>query len=1441
MTEVAITPDSIDAFIANRLPAWLTQADESRLVALNQALRGQQESAHRLAPLFDAIPSMEVYAAPLLEKALEQAGAGKLDVRRCQVGISRDVELPTASPHLKAPSYIHHSTQSLLAAALHNFHESETRPSIFRRAELTDETGRPLAFGFEAFAMLCRKLDLGGSYQALLKLTFQPSGESGSTRRDIERQMEENHRAQLEVAVRLARLREQVDEQSYFELLAVFAAKPAVPSAPGQITVRQLYLLGKKVRGVVTLEVRDAPGEPLKAVIAWIPGDPRQPLSRYASWEALYLALGKRLRDSTARMFFGRFISERDRPLFFGALKALGRATAAGAALELDGRNLAIDDSLFVHLRKLQLEKLLDDARVLAVPTGDEDDVDRHARLDGMIAAGFDLLALAGLFIPVLGEVMLTVTAVQIAEQVYEGYQDWQIGDRQGALDHLFTVAQNLAVGVVVGKAGSAAVGLTRRLPFVDGLMPVRTGTGATRLASERLEAYQLEDQDTAVGHQVRVADGWRLRLPDGAYQVSRSAEGGQWRIQHPRRSTAHAPRLEHNGSGSWRHELEQPQRWQGVGLLLRRLDRRLASVPNATAQMLAEVTGLDEGRLRQLHLENAPPPARLLDAFERHELHRQYPALRGEAFDGYLADRERVPSRSASLLRRDFPGLSVSVAEEIVAQASSGQVAAMLERGRVPLALAERARWQLRNSRLDRACAGLRGAEAVNPDCERLALGLVERLLPWPASVRIELREAKVDGALLASQGSAQASTVLRVVKAKGGYTLQDGPGAEHASDRDSLLRALWLSLDQAQKAQLGEGASDEQMFVDRLAASASADREQVARVIGMAPVGRGLQPPRRLADGRVGYPLSGRGVGSRQAIRRGIHQIFPTLTELEMEAYVLDLLSRRVDLWEHYSLLQRQLGELRQQLRRWRDEAANPLQLLHRQRVADVIRRSWRRKLVDLAGDPVLTVEGERVGSLPILPAGVDFSHVRRLVLRDMGLGEVDADFLARFPNLLELDLRENALTAIPAGIERMTRLRQLHLARNQISLDMAGNARLMPLSSLHTLDMSHNPLGRAPDLAGLRHLRRVLLRSTGLDTMPEPARRLSWRGLADLRDNSIRQLRLELNTLRLRLGRLSLHDNPLSEADEALLEQAAGSRELQAAHTPVDFALRDLWLGHEYGEARTQRQAIWDALQAESDSADLFRFLADFAQIDDFDQYPEYYRSRVWHILEACHAHESLRMRLFSEASGPRTCEDRLLLTLSQFELAVLAEQAVFEGPQAQVERRLVQLGRGLLRLDELDRIAARHVQSLLQRGVAMVDEIEVRLCLRVRLAEALGLPAQPPAMHYESFANVSTSDLRRAQAQVLASETRERVVESLAQRPFWERYVRERDHERFEVLAEPFHQRLEVIEQGVEQTGEQYYLEQSTALMVELEGVERELVRTLAREAYERSHP
>ncbi|KJK07175.1 MULTISPECIES: NEL-type E3 ubiquitin ligase domain-containing protein [unclassified Pseudomonas] len=1442
MSTIPIPFDSIDALIAQQLPGWLTAAQVDHLRALQRAMRRQQANAQQLRELLDAIPALDAYAAPLLVNALTQEGLVDADVRGGQVHIEQEVTLPTAAPNLPPPRYTFTSRQSLLAAALHNYSEEETRTSSLRRAQLLDADGQSLALGFGAFARLCRRLDLGGRYQTVLQTCLRP--QDMSARQAIDGLFEESQRSQLEVAVRIAKLKGELDERSYLLMLAVFSPAPIVPPIPGGLTPRQLFLLGKRIHGVVAMEMRLAKDAALESVIVWIPDDPQLPVACYGSWDAVYQALASRLRNASYRTFFSRFISQRDRSAFTDRLANLMRSATAGEPPELDGRNFALHTSLFVHLRTLHIDKQLDDARVLAVPTDDEDKSSRRERLEGYQRAGLDLLNLIGLFVPVLGEVMLTVAAVQLADEVYEGYQDWQLGDRQAALDHLFGVAQSLAVGVVVGKVSEQAFHLTQRVPFVDGLVPLRTDAGRLKLCSDELRAYQVTDRETPLGSPVRYADHWRLRLHEGAYQVLQDPATGNWRIRHPYRAD-HAPVVEHNGSGGWQHELEQPQYWQGAGHLVRRLGSRLAEVSDAVAQALLEITGFDQAQLRQLHLENAGAPARLLDAVERFELNMHYPALRGEAFEEQMKLRQAMPDAAQGLLIRDFPGLSVRGAREIVEQASGAQVDGMLASSRVPLALAERVRWFLRDSRVDRACAGLYLPQAVNADCERLVLGLIDRLAPWAETLRLELRERAPDGPLLAGRGAAQSVHVRRIIKGRRGYLAMDGGNVGQAAPTDSLLKALLLSMEPRQKVVLGDVQLTELGLRDCLVAHVSSNREQVAELIGMAPIGLGVRPPLRFADGRLGYPLSGRGQGSRQATRRGIQQIYPTLSDDQLNAYLLNVLGRGESLWGHYHELQDQLARLRQALHAWQSEWRNPLDALRRRRVATGLRRCWRRKLVGFDDEYMLTIEGERVGSLPSLPPGVTFSHVRRLVLRDMDLSSLAEDFLPRFDRLIELDLSNNQLTAIPAGIEQLTQLRQLHLSHNQIAMDGQGDRRLGALTRLETLDLSHNPLGRVPALEDNRSLRRLLLRAANLEHLSSSGRELPWRAYIDLRDNRIRQLRGELQYLRQRAQRMSLHDNPLDSLSETLLDQAASVSEpgarggASARHYAVDTAVRDLWLGDEQGALREQHRALWDRLHQEPGSADLLRFLADFSRLEEFEDYPQGYRRRVWTMLRACEQHEALRLRLFREAGGPRTCEDRLLLIFSQLEISVLAEIAMFAGPVNQVEARLLRLGRSLFRLDEVDRIAALHTLRLREGAEPEVDEIELRLAYRTRLASALDLPAQPEEMYYEDHASITTSDVRRAEAAVMRAETPEALIASLAQRPFWETYMRERHAQRFEALVAPFHERLAQYLDEVESSGERVYMERSNTLMAELATAEHELLLSLTREADERS--
>ncbi|PWQ88718.1 hypothetical protein DKX15_17805, partial [Enterococcus faecium] len=85
--------------------------------------------------------------------------------------------------------------------------------------------------------------------------------------------------------------------------------------------------------------------------------------------------------------------------------------------------------------------------------------------------------------------------------------------------------------------------------------------------------------------------------------------------------------------------------------------------------------------------------------------------------FEEVFNERQISPQAADRVLMRDFPGLSHRCAREIVEGASSVEMESLTGAGRVPLALAERARWAIRDSRIDRACAGLRQAAAENDD----------------------------------------------------------------------------------------------------------------------------------------------------------------------------------------------------------------------------------------------------------------------------------------------------------------------------------------------------------------------------------------------------------------------------------------------------------------------------------------------------------------------------------------------------------------------------------------------------------------------------------------------------------------------------------------------------------------------------------------------------
>ncbi|MEN5302163.1 NEL-type E3 ubiquitin ligase domain-containing protein [Pseudomonas sp. TWI628] len=1374
MNATAIFPEgSVDHLIARQLPPWLTSAEAEHRQGYQRALLAQQAAADRLQQVLQQIPALDDFALPRLEQALQRAGVDHVEPQHCFVDIKEQFELPSASKSHK-PMITYRSRQTLLAAALHNFDEEETRSWFLREAQLTGAKGEVLKLSFRHYAKLCRDLDIGGKYQALLTKVLKPVPPRGqpedTNHKVVEKRFAESWRTRMRVSVYASRINGLVDQADLQRLLKLLDSEAGTPTQGTHWTACQLYLLGKPVVGVVALEYRPAPGGELEEVALWIPDDPVRELHFHDTWAGAYEALAARLRDQAYRAFFQRFIKAEDLQGFAGHFADAVKRAGAHAPLQLDGRSFPLEQDLFLFLGAEQISKIFADASFMAVPTDVEDRKSRHERLNRMLNAGLDLLNMAAFFVPVLGELMLAVNAAQLLDEVYQGYQAWRLGDRAAAVDHLFNVAGSVALGV----ASAGAIHAVRRVPFIDQLAPEVLGHGGVRLCKAQTAA-QFDNAPSS---------------------------------------------------------------------LLQGLDAdRFADVLSTEASTLMRVTGLGAEQLRRLCVEGAPVPARLLDIHARLKLHASEPLLYGKGFEQKLASLREQPSADQALLIRAFKGLTPDAAQEIIEHTSSEHLQALRSTQRLPLSMAERARGYLRENRLDKAGLGIALGKLANTDSERLVLGMIDHHAPWPASVRVELRAGKRDGLLLfASQGK-EATQVHTLIRHEQGYAVAEAAGEQPTLPGKTLLQTVLQCLGEQQKTALGDPALRVVQLRDWLLETIAAQREASARLIGLAPEGHTVRPPRRFADGRLGYQLNGAsGESSQQAIRRGIHQIFPTLSQLQLDAYLNAVRLRGESLWDHYMMLQRQLSELRDVLQQWQAERRNPFDGIRRRRVADTLRRSWRRKLVDDNDHYELRIDGERVAQLPTLPAGIDFVHVQRLALRNMHLQSIDAAFLRMFPNLVELDLSGNQLTQLPEGIEQLSRLRRLDLGNNQIVLDDAGSLRLARLQRLYSLNLSFNPLGDVPGISALHHVREVSLRGTGQVDLGRVVQNMPLLAHADLRDNRISELHHEVRGLRQRLRQLNLHDNPLNESSAELHDQARGvsnSRDRGSAayvHASVTADTRTAWIGRQEPVLRAQREATWDRLREEPGSAGLFTFLADFAEGDDFEEQPRHYRRRVWRLLNACESNEVLREQVFREAEAPRSCEDRLLLMLNQMEVAVLVHQGIDGVPVAVRASRLLRLGRQLHRLDLLDAIATRHVNRLRASAMVRVDEIEIRLYYRAQLAGALDLPVAPDEMYYAAFARVTPADLAQAQLEVVSTDTDVAMLDALARRPFWQAYLRETYPERFDSVLEPYHERLEALEATARGGQEGAYAAQAENLMREHQAEEAAMIRNLTTEVW-----
>jgi hypothetical protein len=637
------------------IPAWYLKASHQTLASLKDSHAQYCKVFNQVDFALGNVQDVQTFAEPLLTQAIQQTFRRTLNVR--EVYFARKFAVKTRTDlganllhRLTGEAYDTYQYRggSLLEVALVNFEPDEehrldcddchliTTTPVSADGSLAHtlssvQAGK-LSIAPEAFIKLCRKLDLGRQYQKHVKTIVQPDDDQARERLDS--QLREHHKQLLAISIEIAQAKGDIRQDTYRMLQRVVADQPVGELDGRAVTFTSLKVLDVELVGPLLIGPEREKSARLERVVAYLPDDPEHPVKEYASSVEFMVELRRRLHGIEYRRFFSRFVPLGEQGAFFERFNRLFKPASQTDAkgdfpLTSNPPRLPMSASdirgaLWETLRQNQLRKILQDARTAAVPTGDEDKKARLARLESWENTVVDVLNMAAFVVPGLGQVMMTVWALQMLYEAFEGIEAFEQGEIKEMWGHFSSLALNAAF-----MAAGAKV-LPRIMPSttVDQLAPVTLPDGEPRLWRPDLTPYRSElelpanSQPDALGlHRVSGRDV--LPLNDSRYEVQQDPATQRYRIRHPSRPDAYQPELTNNGSGAWSHELEQPRSWEGV-TLMRRLGHRVKDFSDTELEHIRTASGTSDEALRRMHVEGEPVPVLLDDTIKRFNSARQ-------------------------------------------------------------------------------------------------------------------------------------------------------------------------------------------------------------------------------------------------------------------------------------------------------------------------------------------------------------------------------------------------------------------------------------------------------------------------------------------------------------------------------------------------------------------------------------------------------------------------------------------------------------------------------------------------------------------------------------------------------------------------------------------------------------------------------------------------
>lgn len=1508
-TRDTLREQATDAFIAQTLPGWLAGIDPARLIALRDCFERYMQTQLRVQAAFSGLTSLSTFARTSLQKKLHTSMSLTLALDQAQWREERRKLLTDVSGVKTYESYFVRvpALQKLMQNFKHDEPFFEQTALVYPSDVATGRAEQVLTTDTASVVKLCREADVGKKYQEDLDSVIDA---------ECQKALAEDKLAQFSLAVELAALKKHLPADEVAMLRRFVDKKPLTHPHMHRVQVGALQVIGCRVEGALAFglqQLRPSFRDPSpfveKKVILYLPGDPKQPLRSLDSWQAASWALGALLRDPAYAEDFVQRIAISERAGFITTLRLRLRDENTDATCACE----EMEESAFQTLAAQQSQRIRDNARFLAVPTEQVDKRASSARLEMLESVGMGLVGLAGLFVPVIGTLLVTQWVGETLSEVFEGVHDWKQGHQHEAIEHLLGVVETVAVSAALA-AGTTLVarGFTRST-HVDQLVPVLNDAGEQRLWSGDISHYEdksppsdLLEQDNGL---LANGDGHWWRNGGKYYQVRPAQGRSVWQLHHPERQASYGPTLEFNGERSWRLSSERPLEWEGEGLLLERLWPGAASLSTERISQILKVADVDQAHLRGLLVEGRALAVELRDTLERFAVDARVDAFfeqlnQGQDYDAqffqwcgeslkldamsleeqrlafidnaaslreqlfeHFSQQYLTTDPLRALLSRDFSGLPDAYALDVLKQATDTQRQWMLKQDRIPLAVAERAREHLQLAKVTRAREGFYLKGSYQPESVSLVFALLRKHASLSGAADIELREGSDTGRSLARlhpQNDPQRITTV-LVKQPGGFKCYDLQGHERdveLADAVNIAEVLARYLAKRDLARLTwDGAQASEQIAYTLRAWLPAGREAVAELMGLREIKPPRSPLRRLPDGRFGYLLNGREEQqhpSRRLLLEAVSALYPAHPSQLLDEYVSILLQSPRTAYAILIGQYRQYLALDRSMDNWVRAAPAGNMRGARRFVAEEFRRSWRldgpssAPSNDYHSTTRLTLVGLDVRSLPTLPADTDFKHITDLILAGLHLETVPQGFLRCFPRLRWLNLSDNALVDLPVEVGELSQLRTLRVARNRIRMTEEAVQSISRLAQLEILDLSANRLGpvslRLEDLPRLRDLN---LSRANLQSIPAGLERCAQLRVADLRYNQIAQLPNGLLQASLQVRRaVRLDNNALPVAERERLHAA---NPLTGQATAADQAFgraRADWLEQAQAPAREGHGRRWDALLVAPDNAEFFRLLVELTRTSDFQRVPKDLSRRVWAVIEAASENDTLRGELFQLAAS-RGCVDLVISCFSTLEVRVLLAQAMSGAGNEDEEGTLLELARGLFRLDRVEAIAREDVERRVLfeqdrlrshgysdeeahvRALERIDAVEVSLAYRVGLAGKLKLPGQPRTMQFEHLAGVKPMQLSNAAASVRWAAGTDALPIYVSQRDFWIAYLERHHGTEFQQVKQPFWDQLE--EQGTDDLARVAQIQEAFDTAV------RELAVRLTRKALDRHPP